>query len=97
VLFLFLGFEMTLSRIEEWKGRIITYGGSGGISLYNEKAIAKAHEAAELVHNSGQAERVLSSVGLFLIACRLVFEIYVFFDQRKLKKQEKQHERKTTD
>ncbi|SHO56149.1 hypothetical protein [Vibrio quintilis] len=89
---------MTLSRIEEWKGCIITYGGSGGISLYNEKAIAKAHEAAELVHNSGQAERLLSSVGLFLIACRLVFEIYAFFDQRKSKKQEQQHnERNTTD
>ncbi|HFQ4959218.1 TPA: hypothetical protein ACGUPM_002671 [Vibrio vulnificus] len=96
--FSYLGFSMALTRIEEWKGRIITYGGSGGISLYNEKAIAKAQEAAEVVANNSElfTERLISSIGLFLIACRLVFEIFAFFDQRRLKKLREQSDDRAT-
>lgn len=89
---------MSLARFEEWKERTITYVGGGSISLYNEKVLAKAQETAEAVASSGQSvERLISTAGLILIASRLDFEIFMFFDQRKLKKEQQKDGCKTTD
>ena len=81
---------MALSRLEEWKGRIIAYLGGGGISLYSDSVAANAEPAAELAAHSQEffTAQLFSGLGLFFVGCRLIFDLYVFLDERRFKREQ---------
>ncbi len=82
---------MPLARFEEWKGRIIAYFGGGGISAYSGNVAAKAQSAAEMTatHQEIFTAQFISGIGLFLVGCRLVFDIVVFIDKCRQRRKER--------
>ncbi|EGQ7740908.1 hypothetical protein NAL94_23825 (plasmid) [Vibrio alginolyticus] len=74
---------------QEWKGRLIAYGGGTSVSVFSNEVAAKAQQAAETAASSPEitTANLISLGGLLVIAGRLVFDIYVHFDKKRQKRE----------
>lgn len=93
--------QKVLDRVSEWKGRLIAYGGGSGVSAYSAETVAKSQHVPETAH---QVTDILSTyilpgvtVGSFLtilgatvVVGRFVFDVWKYFDQRRLKLAERE-------
>ncbi|HFG1968374.1 TPA: hypothetical protein ACGF6M_001640 [Vibrio cholerae] len=86
-------------RLQEWKGRLIVYLGGGGISLISESVTARANEVAEAAASlpDPMTFNPYTATGLVLVGGRLVFDVFVYLDQRRLKKRGERDGCKATD
>ena len=75
----------SIEKFHEWKGRIIAYGGGSGVSTFSGSVAAKAQQATEAALTSPDITiaNMASIGGLLVIAGRLAFDIWVYFDKRK--------------
>ena len=74
-----------IERLNEWKGQLIAYGGGGSVSLFSNQVAAKASETVEVVTAMPDitTANMISLGGLVLIAFRLIFDIYTYFDKKR--------------
>ena len=74
-----------IERLNEWKGQLIAYGGGGSVSLFSNQVAAKASETVEVVTAMPDitTANMISLGGLVLIAFRLIFDIYAYFDKKR--------------
>ncbi|EPJ0793292.1 hypothetical protein ATY35_09615 [Vibrio cidicii] len=86
-------------QLQEWKGRLIVYLGGGGISFFSESVTARAREVAEAA--AAIPDPVVfnpyTTAGLVFVGGRLVFDIFVYLDQRRMKKRRERDGRKATE
>lgn len=69
-------------KAHEWRGRLITYVGGSGVSLFSHEAVAKTAESASEVTMANW----ISLGGLVLVAIRLCFDIYVHIKKERHKR-----------
>ncbi len=75
-----------IDTAQEWKGRLIAYlGGSGvtAISTQTNAAINSSIDAAVSVPPEITLTTWISLGGLIVIAGRLVFDVWCYFDKRR--------------
>ncbi|WED23062.1 hypothetical protein L3Q72_06625 [Vibrio sp. JC009] len=91
--------DSALQRWQEWKGRLIAYLGGGGLSAFSANVTAQAKQAAEVTTTVAPdmfTANLFTALGLIFVGGRLIFDIVVYIDQRRLKRS-KQNGCKTTD
>lgn len=90
-------FTNFIQWVQEWKGRLIAYGGGSSVSVFSGTVAAKAQEASDaaLAIPEITTANLISFGGLVVIAGRLAFDIYVYVDQKR-KKRNKNNGCKTT-
>ncbi|MCG6308977.1 hypothetical protein K6U49_10315 [Vibrio alginolyticus] len=74
-------------KLHDFKGRLIAYGGGGGVSLFSNEVAAKAQQAAQTAASTPDITlaNLISLGGLALIAARFIFDVYVYFDKKRAK------------
>ncbi|MFD2178531.1 hypothetical protein [Veronia pacifica] len=81
-----------IDRVSDWKGRLIAYCGGAGVSVFSasapaaESAVSTASpDILTLTILPGTSvSALLSILGALVVVCRLIFDIWTYFDQRRL-------------
>lgn len=76
-----------ISQANEWTGRVIAYLGGGGLSVFSADVAAKTQHAAEVASSADYSfvPMLVSVGGLLVVAGRLVFDVWKYFDIRNNK------------
>lgn len=75
--------------IHRFKGQCIAYGGGTLVSLWS-KAVAAAESLPEMTIPQLTINDLIGIGGLLVITGRLAFDIFVYIDKRKQRKQGEQ-------
>lgn len=86
---LFYGVPSMFDLIHRFKGQCIAYGGGTLVSLWS-KAVAAAESLPEMTIPQLTINDLIGIGGLLVIAGRLAFDIFVYIDKRKQRKQGEQ-------
>lgn len=86
---------MPMKIISELKSRLIAYGGGTGVSVSSVKS-----QAAQKISESGVSDiltwgvlpgvslgSLLTIIGAAIVICRFVFDVWIYFDQRKQRRE----------
>lgn len=93
--------KIVIDKVSEWKGRMIAYGGGSGVSAYSTKAAAKSSELPSAAHHASDIlstyilpgvtlGSAISILGILVVVSRFVFDVWKYFDQRRINSAERQ-------
>lgn len=93
----FMPMQNVITAISEWKGRLIAYIGGGGVSVYSAETmatsdhvpnLATAHQATDILAThilpGVPLGSFLSIIGAAVVVGRFIFDVWKYFDQRRL-------------
>ncbi|HGY9586719.1 TPA: hypothetical protein ACOJQP_005188 [Vibrio harveyi] len=88
--------QKVIDKVSEWKGRLIVYGGGSGVSAYSAKSVANSNQIPEVAQQATDILSVyilpgvtvgsaITILGIVVVIGRFVFDVWKYFDQRRLK------------
>lgn len=89
---------MKILSMSELKGRLIAYIGGAGVSLSSEKTqtLQKINESSNVsdiltwvILPGLSLGSLLTIVGAAVVVCRFAFDVWSYFDQRRIKRGKK--------
>ncbi|HHY0482742.1 hypothetical protein, partial [Vibrio parahaemolyticus] len=88
--------QKVIDKVSEWKGRLIAYGGGSGVSAYSANSVAKPNPIPEVAQQATDILSVyilpgvtvgsaITILGIVVVLGRFIFDVWKYFDQRRLK------------